>query len=229
MKVGYARVSTSEQNLEMQIQALKDAGAERIFLDQGVGGNAVFKPGLMECLQFVRPGDEIIVYALDRLSRSLRDLIAMVEMFGKAELGFRTLKEQMDTGSPGGRLMFHVFGALAEFERDLIRARTRDGVEAAKRAGKQLGRPPAINDEQWKLAHQLMAEPQKMPVAQVAALLNVSRQAVYKRLKIEQAEQSEQGRIAELLPSPDSQAAALMQKAEEARSEIIERMKAAAN
>lgn len=228
MKVGYARVSTAEQNLDMQIQALKDAGAERIFLDKGISGGAVFKPGLIECLQSVRAGDEIIVYALDRLSRSLRDLIELVELFGKAELSFRSLKEQMDTGTAGGRLVFHIFGALAEFERDVIRSRTRDGLEAAKRVGKQLGRPPAISDEQWQLARELMAEPNKMPVAQVAALLNVTRQAVYKRLKIEQAEQAEESRIADLLPSPADQAGALMQQAEANRVSLIERMKAGA-
>lgn len=228
MKVGYARVSTTEQNLEMQIQALKDAGAERIFLDQGISGNAVFKPALMECLQFVRAGDEIIVYALDRLSRSLRDLLELVELFGQAGLGFRSLKQQMDTGSPAGRFIFQIFGALAEFERELIRARTQDGVAAAQRAGKQLGRPPSITDEQWQLARELMAEPQNMPVAQVAKLLNVSRQAIYKRLKGDQAEQDEKDRVAALLPSPARNPAASMLEAETARVALIDRMSAGA-
>lgn len=227
MKVGYARVSTDEQNLDMQIQALKDAGAERVFLDQGISGGAVFKPGLVECLQFVRAGDEIIVYKLDRLSRSLRDLIELVELLGKAELLFRSLHEQIETASPAGRLLFHVIGALAEFERDVIRQRTRDGLAAAKRAGKNLGRPPAISDEQWRTACTLLDGPQKMPVSQVAALLNVSRQAIYKRLNKDQAEQDEVERIASLLPSPPSDDVAMLE-AEQSRVALIERMKAGA-
>lgn len=187
MKVGYARVSTDEQNLRSQIDALESAGCERIFTDKGVSGGAVIKPALRECIDFMREGDELVIVRLDRLSRSLKELISIAEGLGEGGYAFRSLHEQIETASPAGRLFFHIIGALAEFERDLIRARTSEGVKAARRRGKKLGRPPAISDEQWQSAKTLMEGPEGKTPADIARLLGISRQAVHKRLKTEQS------------------------------------------
>lgn len=183
MKIGYARVSTDEQNLRMQLDALEAFGVEKIFEDRGVSGSAVIKPALRECLEFAREGDELVVWRLDRLSRSLKELIELADALGQRNLAFRSLHEQIETVSPAGRLFFHIVGALAEFEREIIRARTREGMAAARRAGKRLGRPPAISDEQWREAKALMSGPKPKKAAEVGRLLGVTRQAISKRLK----------------------------------------------
>jgi len=187
MKLGYARVSTDEQNMRLQIDALKAAGAERIFEDKGVSGSAVFKPAYGDMLKSARPGDEIIVWRMDRLSRSLLALITELQMLDRLDLGFRSLSEQIETVTPAGRLFFHIVGAFAQFERDVIRERTNAGLDAARRAGAKLGRPPLISESQWAQAKLLMAAPTNMAVSAVADLMNVSRQAIYKRLKAERA------------------------------------------
>lgn len=185
MKIGYARVSTGEQNLALQIDALRAAGAERIFEDKGVSGSTVFKPAYGDMLRHARAGDEIMVWRLDRLGRSLPGLIIELEMLGSLGVGFRSLTEQIETVTPAGRLFFHMVGAFAQFERDVIRERTNAGIQAARRAGKKLGRPVSINEDQWKQAKTLLAEPHNMSVVAVAGLLNVTRQAIYKRLSAE--------------------------------------------
>ena len=187
MKIGYARVSTIEQNLDMQIRALKAAGAEKIFTDKGVSGAAVIKPAYFEAVAFARPGDEIIVWALDRLSRSLRDLIDVIEDLKKRELHFRSLKQNIETESAAGKLFFHIIAALAEFERDIIRDRTAEGIAAARASGKHMGRPPTINDAQWVEVKMLMSASPPLSVAKAATLLGVSRQAVHQRLMKEKA------------------------------------------
>ena len=187
MKLGYARVSTGEQNLALQIDALRAAGVERIFEDKGVSGSMVLKPAFGDMLRHARAGDEIIVWRLDRLGRSLTSLITELELLAKLDLGFRSLTEQIETVTPGGRLFFHMVGAFAQFERDVIRERTNAGLQAARRAGKRLGRPPSISDSQWQQVKALMSGPAEMSVASVADLLGVSRQAIYKRLRREQA------------------------------------------
>jgi DNA invertase Pin-like site-specific DNA recombinase len=183
VKLGYARVSTGEQNLALQIDALHAAGAERIFEDKGISGATVFKPAYAELLQMARPGDEIIVWRLDRLSRSLMTLITELSMLDDLKLGFRSVTENIETVTPAGQLFFHIIGAFAQFERDVIRERTVAGLDAARRAGKRLGRPPTITDEQWHQATKLMEPPHNMAVQAIADLLNVSRQAIYKRRK----------------------------------------------
>ncbi len=185
MKLGYARVSTGEQNLALQIDALRAAGAERIFEDKGVSGSTVFKPAYGDMLRHARAGDEIMVWRLDRLGRSLPGLIIELEMLGSLGVGFRSLTEQIETVTPAGRLFFHMVGAFAQFERDVIRERTNAGIQAARRAGTKLGRPVSIAEDQWKQAKALLAEPHKMSVVAVAGLLNVTRQAIYKRLSAE--------------------------------------------
>ncbi|QHD70864.1 recombinase family protein (plasmid) [Sphingobium yanoikuyae] len=191
MKIGYARVSTGEQNLALQIDALRAAGAERIYEDKGVSGSAVFKPAYADMLRAARAGDEIIVWRLDRLSRSLITLITELQMLAHIGVGFRSLTEQIETVTPAGQLFFHMVGAFAQFERDVIRERTNAGLQAARRAGKKLGRPPAINDEQWKQAKTLLTKPHNMSVVAVAGLLNVTRQAIYKRLSAEKQTEQE--------------------------------------
>lgn len=188
MKIGYARVSTIEQNLDMQIRALKAAGAEKIFTDKGVSGAAVIKPAYFEAVAFARPGDEIIVWALDRLSRSLRDLIDVIEDLKKRELHFRSLKQSIETESAAGKLFFHVVAALAEFERDIIRDRTAEGIAAARASGKHMGRPPTIKDDQWSEIKRLMAASPPLSAAKAAKLLGVSRQAVHQRIAKETSE-----------------------------------------
>jgi DNA invertase Pin-like site-specific DNA recombinase len=195
MKLGYARVSTGEQNLRLQIQALKAAGCDRIFEDKGVSGSAVLKPAYGDLLRHARAGDEVIIWKMDRLSRSLGTLITELQMLASLDLGFRSLTEQIETVTPTGKLFFHVVGAFAQFERDVIRERTMAGLTAARRAGVRLGRPPMISTEQLAEARVLIAEPHNRPVAKVAELLGVSRQALYKRLKTDDAvaEQGEPG------------------------------------
>ena len=183
VKIGYARVSTGEQNLAMQRDALAAAGCGKIFEDQGISGSAVIKPGYVEALQYSRPGDEIVVWRMDRLSRSLLTLITDLQLLADRQLAFRSLTEQIETVTPSGQLFFHIVGAFAQFERDVIRERTMDGLASARRAGKKLGRPPAVSDEQWQLARSLMEGENGKRPSEIARLLGISKQAVHKRLK----------------------------------------------
>lgn len=185
MKIGYARVSTGEQNLALQRDALKAAGCENIFEDHGISGSAVFKPQYAEALRFARPDDELVVWRMDRLSRTLITLITELQLLADRQLGFRTLTEQIETVTPAGQLFFHIVGAFAQFERDIIRERTRAGLESARRASTKLGRPPSISDAQWREVKRLMAAEPPLSPAKAATLLGVSRQAVHKRLKRE--------------------------------------------
>src|SRR5512143_1072690 len=139
MLIGYARVSTLEQTLALQQDALTKAGCERTFTDTASGSLAA-RPGLTEALDFARPGDTLVVWRLDRLGRSLRHLIDTVSLLQERGIGFKSLQEQLDTTTSGGKLVFHVFGALAEFERDLIRERTQAGLLAARARGRLGGR-----------------------------------------------------------------------------------------
>jgi DNA invertase Pin-like site-specific DNA recombinase len=187
VKLGYARVSTNEQNLAMQIRTLKEAGAERIFTDQGISGAAVIKPAWREALEFARAGDELIVWRLDRISRSLRDLIDEFQVIKGRNLVFRSLHEQIETETAAGQLFFHIIGAFAQFERDIIRDRTLDGLANARAAGKRLGRPPAISDAQWIEVKRLMTASPPLKASQAATVLGITRQAVHARLRREAA------------------------------------------
>jgi DNA invertase Pin-like site-specific DNA recombinase len=145
--VGYARVSTLEQHLDLQLDALTHAGCEKIFRDTISGANSE-RPGLSQAIAFMRHGDVLVVWKLDRLGRSLRDLIDIVSTLRHQGIGFRVLQEAMDTTTPAGELLFHLFGALAEFERALIRLRTRAGLVAARARGRKGGRPRTFTAEQ---------------------------------------------------------------------------------
>src|ERR671917_1025350 len=142
MQIGYARVSTEEQTLNLQLDALKAAGCEQIFTDR-VSGARAERPGLTNALGHLRDGDTLVVWRLDRLGRSLPHLIETVTALAARGVGFKSLTESIDTTSSGGKLIFHIFGALAEFERDLIRERTHAGLTAARARGKVGGRPRA--------------------------------------------------------------------------------------
>jgi DNA invertase Pin-like site-specific DNA recombinase len=178
--VGYARVSTSGQNLDRQILALQEAGCIRVFADK-LSGKDASRPELAACLDYLRSGDTLVVVSLDRLSRSLQDLITTVTGLRRGGTGFKSLHEALDTTTPGGRLVFHVFAALAEFIRELIVEGTHEGLSAARARGVQLGRPRAMNAEQIRHARALLAQPENT-VSSIARLLGVSRSTIYKHV-----------------------------------------------
>lgn len=155
-KIGYARVSKDEQNLNLQIDALKAAGCDKIYKDKGVSGSTVERKGLSQALDSVGAGDVLVVWRLDRLGRSLGFLIELMNNLGKQGTGFVSLTEAIDTTSAGGKLIFHVMGALAEFERSINSERTKAGLKAARKRGQRLGRPSALNPEQIKEAKRLI-------------------------------------------------------------------------
>lgn len=148
MKIGYARVSTQDQNLSLQIDALKAAGCDKVFTDQGISGAQIERDGLTQAIGATGEGDTLIVWKLDRLGRSLGFLIELIGELGKRGAGFVALQDGIDTTTSGGKLVFHIMGALAEFERDLISERTTAGMAAARRRGKRLGRPSALSGAQ---------------------------------------------------------------------------------
>ncbi|MFF0794196.1 recombinase family protein [Streptomyces spiralis] len=178
--MGYARVSTKGQLLDRQVHALTEAGCIRIFADKKSGKNAE-REELWKALDFLREGDTLVVPSLDRLGRSLQDLIAIVSGLRKRGVGFTSLHESLDTTTPGGRLVFHVFAALAEFIRELIVQGTNEGLDAARARGARLGRPPAMTDEQVRHARDLLARPENT-VTSIAKLLGVSRNTIYNYL-----------------------------------------------
>jgi DNA invertase Pin-like site-specific DNA recombinase len=147
MIIGYARVSTEDQKLDGQLDALKAAGAERIFADK-ITGTARSRPELDRLLDQLRQGDVITVTKYDRLARSLRDLLDIVDTIQAHGAGFRSLAEDIDTTTPAGRLVFHVFASIAQFERERISERTREGLDAARKRGRVGGRPPALSPVQ---------------------------------------------------------------------------------
>lgn len=178
MFIGYARVSTEDQHLHLQTDALKKAGCEKIFTDEMSGAKSE-RPGLAEAIAFVRAGDTFVVWRLDRLGRSLRDLIERVEELKARQIEFRSLTESIDTGSSGGKFMFHVFSALAEFERDLIRERTMAGLTAARARGRFGGRPRIMPVEKIKMAASLMQNP-NISIKEICRNLDISRTTLYR-------------------------------------------------
>ena len=179
--LGYARVSTSDQDAALQIDALKAAGCYRVFVDT-ISGSLASRPELDKLLDQIRPGDTLVVWRLDRLGRSIRHLIDQLSALSAREVGFRSLQETIDTTSSGGRLVFHVFAALAEFERDLIKERTNAGLKAARARGRKGGRPPLLTADQVRTAKR-MYEQQEMTVAQIGHVLGVSRTTIYRTLQ----------------------------------------------
>lgn len=178
MRVGYARVSTRDQNTAMQTEALTAGGCEKIF-EETASGAKVDRLELNKAIEFMRAGDVLVVWRLDRLARSLKQLIETVAELERREIGFVSLNESIDTTTPGGRLIFHVFGALAEFERELIRERTNAGLKSAKERGVKLGRRKALEGDALNVAKSLLKSG-NMTASQVAEHVGVSRATLYR-------------------------------------------------
>jgi DNA invertase Pin-like site-specific DNA recombinase len=180
MLIGYARISTIDQTLALQQDALTVAGCEQLYTDT-VSGSVTERPGLTQALSHLRPGDTLVVWRLDRLGRSLPHLIETVAQLQQRGVGFRSLQEQIDTTTSGGKLVFHVFGALAEFERDLIRERTHAGLAAARARGRLFGRPKVLTPQQVKQLRSL-AQDDRNTVAEICQTLGISKATYYRYL-----------------------------------------------
>lgn len=179
-KFGYARVSTDDQHLDLQRDALQKAGCHDIY-EEKMSGKQADRPALLQCLRALRAGDTLVVWRLDRLGRSLSDLVKIVSELEAREVAFESLAEKIETGSATGRLVFHVFAALAEFERNLIRERTHAGLQAARARGRKGGRPPKLDAKQIREIKQLLKDP-NVRVTDVAERYEVSRTTLYKHV-----------------------------------------------
>src|SRR4051812_32795186 len=177
MRIGYARVSTTEQNLDLQRDALKAAGCSKIIEDT-VGGGKPQRSGLDRVRELLRNGDVLVVWRLDRLGRSLRHLIALMTELEGQGIGFQSITEAIDTTSPGGKLVFHIFGTLAEFERNLIRERTRAGLEAARARGRKGGRRHKLDDRKRALAVDLYRQ-KKHPIVEICRTVGITKPTLY--------------------------------------------------
>ncbi len=178
MKIGYARVSTTDQNLNLQTDALERAGCEKIFSDMA-SGSIDCRKGLIDAMEFCRNGDSLVVWKLDRLGRSLRHLIDTVNKLQSKGVEFVSLQESVDTTTSGGKLVFHIFGALAEFEREMIRERTKAGLKAARARGRMNGRPKKLSNQQIAIAKKLM-EDKETNITEITKTMNVSRSTLYR-------------------------------------------------
>jgi DNA invertase Pin-like site-specific DNA recombinase len=178
MLIGYARVSTIVQRLDLQQDALRGAGCEHIFTDTASGAKSE-RVGLMAALEACRAGDILVVWKLDRLGRSLTHLVETVHTLATRGIGFRSLQEQLDTTTSGGKLIFHIFASLAEFERDLIRERTNAGLAAARARGRKGGRPKGVDEKKRKAALALKRDPQ-YSVKEICEIVGISRNTYYK-------------------------------------------------
>src|SRR5918998_484036 len=172
MYIGYARVSTDDQNLDLQQDALQKVDCELIFTDT-VSGTKARRPGLEQALSHLRAGDTLVVWRLDRLGRSLRHLIDTVTDLQERGIGFKSLQESIDTTTSGGKLVFHIFGALAEFEREIIKERTKAGLSAARSRGKSGGRPKALTEKQVDMLSNLAADKDRS-VEEICKTLGIS-------------------------------------------------------
>jgi DNA invertase Pin-like site-specific DNA recombinase len=181
MFIGYARVSTDDQNLDLQRDALQKANCEQIFTDT-VSGTKAERKGLTDALSHLRSGDTLVVWRLDRLGRSLRHLIDTVTDLEVRGIGFKSLQESIDTTTSGGKLVFHVFGALAEFEREIIRERTQAGLTAARSRGKTGGRPKSLTEKQVQMLRNLAADPENS-IEDICKTLGISRTTFYRYVK----------------------------------------------
>jgi DNA invertase Pin-like site-specific DNA recombinase len=179
--IGYARVSTWDQNADLQVDALTEIGCTRIFTDHA-SGTRTDRPQLAAALDYARPGDTLVVWRLDRLGRSLRHLVETVSGFEQEGIGFRSLNGDIDTTTSNGRLIFHIFCALAEFERDLLVDRTQAGLVAARARGKVAGRKPKLSPDQVAVAQRLHKDG-KHNVTEIAKVLNVSRATIYRHVE----------------------------------------------
>ena len=180
MLIGYARVSTKEQNLDLQTDSLKQQGCEKIFIEKISSANKQ-RPELEEALKYARKGDTFVVWKMDRLARSLKQLIETVESLVARDIGFLSITENIDTTSAGGKLIFHIFGALAEFEREIIRDRTKAGLEAARERNRFGGRPKVMGEKEIQMAKTMLKDP-NINVVDIAKQLGVSTSTLYRHI-----------------------------------------------
>jgi DNA invertase Pin-like site-specific DNA recombinase len=185
MNIGYCRISTDSQNDSLQLQALKDAGCEKIFSDVA-SGSKTDRVGLRECIEFARSGDVIVAWKLDRIGRSLKDLIETVNTLKEREIGLKIITQQLDTTSSSGMLFFYIMGALAEFEKSLIQERTRAGILASRARGRLGGRPKALDKKQVAVAESLYADG-KTSISQICKTLGISRATFYRNIALKAA------------------------------------------
>lgn len=181
MLIGYARVSTQDQTLDLQKDALEKAGCDRIFTDTASGAKAE-RIGLDEALSHLREGDTLVVWRLDRLGRSLKHLIETITRLNNRGIGFKSITEAIDTTTSGGKLIFHIFGALAEFERDIIRERTQAGLTAARARGRKGGRPKSLPPKKAQMAQVLYMD-KNNTIDDICRTLNISRATLYRYIK----------------------------------------------
>lgn len=184
MLIGYARVSTNDQNLDLQEDALKAANCERILTDTASGAKTE-RPGLNKALAECRTGDTLVVWKLDRLGRSLPHLVETVRELVARGVGFKSLQENIDTTTSGGKLIFHIFASLAEFERGIIRERTNAGLAAARARGRKGGRPKGVDERKRKAALALKNDPSRS-VSEICDILGISRNTYYKYTRVEE-------------------------------------------
>ncbi len=192
MLVGYARVSTPDQHLDLQRDALQDVRCERLFTDTASGAKTA-RPGLTEALKTCRSGDTLVVWKLDRLGRSLPHLVETVRDLVARGIGFKSLQENIDTTTAGGKLIFHLFASLAEFERDLIRERTNAGLSAARARGKRGGRPKGVMDERKQKAALALKHDATCSVAEICQSLGICRNTYYKYVRASESNQGQLG------------------------------------
>jgi len=183
MRIGYARVSTDDQNLDLQRDALANARAEKTYEDKA-SGKSLDRPHLAECLRSLRKGDTLIVWRLDRLGRSVKDLVALINELRERGVEFVSLTEAIDTTTPMGSFIFHITAALAELERSIIRERTRAGLAAARARGRKGGRPKKLTDREWR-AIRTLVDARELTIAEIAAQYGVGESTVYRRLSTE--------------------------------------------
>jgi DNA invertase Pin-like site-specific DNA recombinase len=181
MLIGYARVSTTDQTLDLQKDALEKTGCARIFTDTASGAKAE-RIGLEEAMSHLRKGDTLVVWRLDRLGRSLKHLIETITALNNRGIGFKSITESIDTTTSGGKLIFHIFGALAEFERDIIRERTQAGLNAARARGRKGGRPKALTPRKAQMALALYTD-KNNTIDDICRTLNISRATLYRYIK----------------------------------------------
>jgi len=185
MKIGYARVSTQEQNLDLQIDALKKAGCKKIYKEQVSGSAKAHRPELEKLLEHLRSGDIIVVWKLDRLGRSLKNLIDLVNVFNEKGVGLKSLNDPIDTTSAQGKLVFNIFASLAEFEREVIRERTMAGLAAARARGRKGGRPKGLSKEAQKtaMACETLYKEKNHTVKEMCEQLGISKRTFYSYLR----------------------------------------------
>lgn len=182
MLIGYARVSTQDQTLDLQLDALKKAGCEKLCTDTASGAKADRK-GLQEALNLLRAGDALVVWRLDRLGRTLKQLIELINDLNAKDIGFMSLQENIDTTTSGGKLIFHIFGALAEFEREVIKERTNAGLTAARARGRLGGRPKAIDDPKKIARLRALYEDKNHTIDEICAMMGVSKTTLHRYVK----------------------------------------------